>query len=94
MAAGKPRWRAVWLVAAAAVILLLLILYASVGLTRYTCEVCMEFNGRTKCRTASGPTREEAQRTAVDNACSFLASGISEVTRCPNTPPASVKCQP
>ena len=77
-----------------AVLVLLMILWASLGLTQYTCEVCMEFNGRSKCRSAAGPTREEAQRTATDNACSFLASGMTESIRCSSTPPASVKCRP
>ncbi len=75
-------------------ILLLLILYASLGLGQYTCQVCVEFNGRQKCRSAAGPTREEAQRTATDNACSFLASGMTESIRCTQTLPVSVKCRP
>ena len=75
-------------------ILLLLILYASMGLGQYSCEVCMEFNGRQKCRSAAGATREEAQRTATDNVCSFLASGMTESIRCTQTPPVNLKCRP
>ncbi len=82
------------LAAAFAVIILLMILYASIGLSKYTCEVCMEFNGRSKCRTAAGSTRQEAQRTATDNACAFLATGMTEILRCTATPPKSVRCRP
>ena len=80
-------------VAAVAVALIALIVYASMGLTEVTCEVCIEFNGQTKCRTAAGPTREDAMRTAADNACSFMTRNMDESIRCPNTPPKSVNCR-
>lgn len=74
--------------------ILLLMLYASLGLSKYTCEVCIEFQGRTECHSAAGTTREEAQRTATESACALLASGMTESIRCSRTPPASVRCQP
>jgi hypothetical protein len=53
----------------------------------------MSFRGRTVCREALGPSRDEAARTAVDNACSFLASGMTEVVECTTrTPPQSLTC--
>jgi hypothetical protein len=55
------------------------------------CEVCMEFRGRSKCRSASGPTKKECLRTAVDNACAFLASGMTDSIACSQTTPVSVK---
>ena len=55
------------------------------------CEVCMEFNGGTDCRTASADTRENALRTAVTNACAQLASGVTQSMQCENTPPRSVR---
>ena len=62
--------------------------------TAYTesCEVCVTFHGRTQCRAAHGPTRDEAIRTATDNACAFLASGMTEVVQCQSARPASVTC--
>ena len=42
---------------------------------------------------AYGPSEEEATRTATDNACGFLASGMTESIRCQNTPPAKVECR-
>lgn len=62
--------------------------------TAYTCEVCITYRGRTRCRTAAGATREEAVRTATDNACAFLASGMTESIRCTNTAPDRVTCEP
>jgi hypothetical protein len=32
----------------------------------------------------------EAQRTATDNACAQLSSGVTESMQCTNTPPESV----
>ena len=57
-----------------------------------SCEVCIEFRGRTACREALGPTHEEAVRTATDNACAFLSSGMTDTVACQNTPPTSVRC--
>jgi hypothetical protein len=70
-----------------------LMYFAMQGQTTHTCEVCIEFDGRTQCRTAKGPTIEEATRTASDNACALLASGMTDSMRCGRTPPKSVKCQ-
>ncbi len=58
---------------------------------RHRVEVCMEFRGQTICRAASGPTRAEAVRTATDNACGLLASGMTDTIQCGNTPPKSVR---
>lgn len=58
---------------------------------RHRVEVCMEFRGRTACRSAAGPTREDAVRTAADNACGLLASGMTDSIQCGHTPPKSVR---
>jgi hypothetical protein len=58
----------------------------------YRVEVCMEFQGRGTCRTASASTEEQALRTATENACALIASGVTESIQCTShTPPASVK---
>ena len=56
------------------------------------CEVCIEFRGRTACREALGPTHEDAVRTATDNACAFLSTGMTDSVACQNTPPVRVRC--
>lgn len=71
-----------------------LMVYSSLGLAAYTCEVCMDFQGQSKCRSASGSTEQEALKTAIDNACAFLSSGVTETIGCANTPPTSAKCRP
>jgi hypothetical protein len=71
---------------------LALLLYAASSTYRSRCEVCITFHGRTECREAYGKTREEATRTAADNACGLLAAGMTESVACTNTRPARVAC--
>ena len=56
------------------------------------CESCVTFRGATACRTAAGRTQEEATRTAIDNACAFLASGMTDSVACSTASPASTRC--
>ena len=72
--------------------MLALIIYETLGQRQYQCEVCMEFEGRTKCLTVRGESEQQAIQTAKDNACSFLVNGRAESFRCSQTPPASVRC--
>jgi hypothetical protein len=67
-----------------------LVVYSTLDLNKETCEVCMTFNGQSKCAKASGTSREEAQRTATDTACAPISSGMTESIQCSNTPPDSV----
>ena len=68
-----------------------LIIYSMIGLRSHRVEVCMEFEGRRNCRIASGSSREVALRTATENACALLTSGVTGTIACGNTPPASVR---
>jgi hypothetical protein len=80
-------------VVAAAGTLALLVLAARAS-GRVSCEACLSYRGRTECRVALGPTREEATRTAIDNACALLASGMTESVECTTrTEPLRVTCQ-
>lgn len=54
------------------------------------CQVCITFQGRQACRTASASTRELALRTATENACAVISSGVTDSGQCRNTPPDSV----
>ena len=67
--------------------------YSTMSLNVVSCDVCIEFKGRTLCRTASGVTREEAQRTATDVACALLATTRTEGMACSKTPPKSIECR-
>ena len=73
---------------------LALIVYSTLGLGGYSCEVCMEYAGQSKCRTAAASSEEQARRAAIDNACAFLASGMTDSMACASRPPKSVRCGP
>lgn len=68
------------------------ILFSPMQLGKVSCEVCMEFDGQKACRTANGPSADEATVTARDNACARIAFGREDSIRCGNTAPASVRC--
>lgn len=67
------------------------IIYTTVGTAQYRCEVCVSYQGRSACRTASARTERQALRAATENACAQIASGVTDSIACGNTPPNSVK---
>jgi hypothetical protein len=66
------------------------VVYSSFRPQPFQCHVCMVFEGRRDCRTASAGTRDDALRTAITNACAQLSSGVIQSSQCENTPPESV----
>jgi hypothetical protein len=70
--------------------LVALIAYSTMGMAANRVEVCMEFDGRTSCRTAAGSTKDFALRTATSNACAEIASGVTDTIKCEHTDPARV----
>ncbi len=66
------------------------IVYSTMNLSRYRVEVCMQFNGRTSCRTTSGSTEDFALRTAMQNACAEIASGVTDSIACEHSQPLRV----
>jgi len=68
------------------------IVTSSMGTAKVSCEICMDFKGRQACRTARGPTRDEAIVTARDNACAQIVSGRTENILCGGSQPATVQC--
>jgi hypothetical protein len=69
------------------------ILYSVTGLAQVSCEVCIEFRGRTSCQSAAGVNTEEAVRTATAVACTQLANGRTESMACERAAPKSVTCK-
>ena len=69
------------------------IVYLSLGLNQYTCEVCVTFNARTQCRTAAGADQQTAVQAARDNACAFLVATKTDGFLCGQTAPTRVTCQ-
>ena len=84
------RFRVATVVLALAV--LALVVSSLVGVTEYTCEVCVTYKGRTECRTGQGRTKRDAIDKAQTAACAVMTNGMDEVVNCGNTPPSSVSC--
>jgi hypothetical protein len=79
------------LIVAATLAVLGLLIYLAMPSANYRCEVCVAFEGRQACRTASAETQAMAQRTAHENACAQITSGVTGTTGCHATPALSVK---
>lgn len=77
-----------WIALAVGVAFLAMMYSSFRGLTQYRVEVCMEYQGRQACRSAAASTPEQAQRTATENACALIASGMTDSMACSSTPPA------
>lgn len=73
-----------------AVALVGLIAYSTLGLSQYRVEVCMEFEGRTSCRVTSGSSKDFAVRTAIQNACADIASGVTGTMGCQGNSPKRI----
>ena len=73
-----------------AVAVLAALIYTSFGNRHFRCEVCVSYQGRQSCRKASAATKEQALRSATDNACALIASGVTASMVCQSAPPVSV----
>jgi hypothetical protein len=80
----------VWVAIAFVLVFLGVIVYSSMNLSKNKVEVCMTYNGRTSCRTASATTRDFALRTATTNACAEIASGVTDSIGCGQATPTKV----
>ena len=69
---------------------LAVLIYSTLGLSQHRVEVCVEFNGQESCRTASAASRDEARRTATDNACALLTNGMTESMACGAKAPTKI----
>jgi hypothetical protein len=70
------------------------VVYLSLQVSAFECEVCMAFGGHEVCRTVTGQTELEGLRTGIDNACALLASGVTDTLKCQRTPPQKAGCRP
>ena len=89
------KWRGSGLLLGAALLLFMgIVIYRSLHIVGYRCTVCMSFRGQSVCRTVDGPTQSEAHAAAVDNACAFLAGGVTDSLACGRTTPTKDECAP
>ncbi|HTQ53194.1 MAG TPA: hypothetical protein VMI94_01975 [Bryobacteraceae bacterium] len=83
--------KSVWLGLLFVAVVVGFVVYSTLNTGRIRCEVCITYRGQQACRTAAASTRDLALRTATENACATLASGVTDSNQCNNTPPDSVR---
>jgi hypothetical protein len=81
-----------WVTATVLLGLIGFVVWTSIHAGTVRCEVCIEFGGRRACRAVDAATEQEARTSAINNACAFLASGVTQVMACERTPPARADC--
>lgn len=70
-----------------------LLLYNTLSAQKATCEVCVEYNGRRNCATASHESADEATHSAQATACGPLTNGMNDQIACGRRPPVSTQCR-
>lgn len=86
MARSRKKWPVIAGIAFL-VIFIAAMIYTSGGNAKFRCEVCITFEGRTQCGNAAAVTQTEAQRTATEQACTLLTSGMNNLEQCRNSIP-------
>lgn len=66
--------------------------YTTLSAQKVTCNVCVEFNGRSNCASASHESEIEAERSAQSTACGPVTSGMNDAIACGNRAPVSKTC--
>jgi hypothetical protein len=66
---------------------------ATVAGTGVRCEACVSFEGRSACRTATGSSRDEAERAAIMTACALVTGGVTQTIACQGLEPVSLDCR-
>ena len=82
-----------WVTAAVLLGLIGFVVWSSLRVGRVRCEVCIDFDGRQACRAVDADTESDARMSAINNACAFLASGVTQVMACERTPPTKLDCR-
>jgi hypothetical protein len=70
-----------------------LLLFNTLSAQKVECNVCVEFNGKRNCATASHENQEQARTAAQSTACGPITSGMDQTIACGRIQPASVRCR-
>jgi hypothetical protein len=66
--------------------------YTTLSAQKVECNVCVVYNGKRNCATASHETEQEAARSAQNTACGPITSGMNDAIACDAIPPESRQC--
>lgn len=70
-----------------------LLLFNTLSAQKVECSVCVEFNGKRNCATASHENESDARQAAQTTACGTLANGMNESIACGRVEPVSAQCK-
>lgn len=73
-------------------VLVTVLIVGSMGTVQAECELCVEYQGQTVCRSGSGADQDEAIQAAKKAACAMMASGMAESVNCQNAPATNLQC--
>ncbi len=66
--------------------------WTTLSAQKVECNVCVDYNGKRNCATASHETEQEAIRSAQNTACGPVTSGMNDAIACDAKPPVSTQC--
>ena len=67
-----------------------LVLFTTLNGPRFRVQVCMSFEGRDACKIVNAHSEESALRSAIQNACADISSGVTDTVKCEKSDPKSV----
>jgi hypothetical protein len=67
--------------------------YSTLSAQKVSCNVCVRFNGKDNCATASDKTEIDAARSAQTTACGPVTSGMNDAIACGRLIPVSQSCR-
>jgi hypothetical protein len=67
-----------------------LVLFTTLEGPRFRVQVCMSFEGRDACKIVKAHSEDGALRSAIQNACADIASGVTNTVKCEKSEPKSV----
>ncbi|MGB7213290.1 MAG: hypothetical protein WBC97_11775 [Gemmatimonadales bacterium] len=70
-----------------------LLLYSTLSAQRVQCDVCVTFNGRSNCASATAATETDASHSAQATACGTLSQGMAESINCGDAQPTKRACK-
>lgn len=69
------------------------LLWSTLAAQQSECRVCVAYQGRQNCATASAASKAEATRNAQTTACGTLVAGMNDAIACGNAVPVGVECK-
>jgi len=88
------RRRASWMLTVALLAFVAFIIYRSLQVSGYRCEICVTFAAASACGTVDAQSEDEARRAALTNACAKVASGVTDSLACERSGPTRITCGP